>query len=67
MTFAILALAAAIRSVEPQAQARAQVSIRILNGARVTKADWEASKRKSDRLVRDKSGTQVHLRTIDFE
>jgi hypothetical protein len=67
MTYALLALAAAIQLTEPQMHARAQISIRILNGARITRANWEASTRKSDRVIRDKTGTQLRLRTIDFE
>ncbi len=67
MTFAFVALAVAIQRAEPRVRARAQASIRVLNGVRITKADWEASNRKSDRLIRDKSGQQVRLRTIDFE
>jgi hypothetical protein len=62
-----LALAAAAQTVVPRVETRAQISVRIINGARITEADWEAATRKTDRLIMDKTGTQIRLRTIDFE
>jgi len=65
MFMAMLILAADARPDEPQVQARA--TIRILTAATASEAQWKLAKRRRERLTRDEQGSEVRLRTIEFE
>lgn len=49
------------------AQVRTQVTVQIVSAVRFTEEEWRASSTRKERLVRDRAGVEIRLRTIDFE
>ena len=67
MAFILLLAAAAAPAPTDGVKAQAQAKIRVLQGIRVTEKAWAAAERRMDHLIRDDTGRDIRLRTIDFE